>query len=52
MDDMILCPLVDEMINCVTCMENCDTNEEALPDAFKSKEGWKDICDSCPYHQI
>lgn len=51
MDDNIFCPLIDNEISCVDCMENRDTKEEFIPAKFKLKNNWKDICNNCKYHE-
>lgn len=45
----VKCPLVDEWIGPVDCMENQDTKEEYIPARFKVKPDWKEICGSCPF---
>lgn len=49
MEDKILCPLIDAKISCVDCMENRETKENFIPDKFKEKDNWKDICKKCKY---
>ena len=51
MDDRILCPLINNYIDIVDCMENRDTREESIPQKFKVKEKWKEICKKCKYHE-
>lgn len=51
MENKILCPLVDEKITPVDCMENRDTRDESIPDQYKQKENWKEICKNCKYHE-
>lgn len=50
-DSMILCPLVDRLIDAVDCMENRDIKDEFIPQEYKVKEDWKTICKNCPYHE-
>ena len=50
MENKIICPLVDEKIDPVDCMENRETREESIPQKYKQKENWKDICKKCKYH--
>ena len=50
MDDKIFCPLVDEKIEPVDCMENRETREESIPQKYKQKHDWKEICKKCKYH--
>ena len=50
MDDKILCPLVDKIITPVDCMENRDIKDEFIPDEYKVKENWKEICKNCKYY--
>lgn len=45
------CPLIDERIDCIVCMENRDIKDEYIPKKFKEKENWKDICEKCKYHE-
>ena len=52
----VLCPLVDEIIDCGDCIENQDVarggiNEASMPAKFKQKLDWKDICLHCKYHE-
>nr|DAH61800.1 MAG TPA: putative integral membrane zinc-ribbon metal-binding protein [Caudoviricetes sp.] len=54
-DNKVLCPLVDDAIEDVDCIENRDVVdgmivEEALPDKYKQKCGWKEICKKCKWH--
>ncbi len=56
MGDNILCPLVDTLINIGDCIENIDVvdgliTESSLPDQYKQKENWKEICKNCKYHE-
>lgn len=50
MDDNIMCPLVERYIDPVDCMENRDIKDESIPAEYKQKEGWKEICRKCKYH--
>lgn len=54
-DNKILCPLVDDVIEDIDCIENRDVInemivEEALPDKYKKKSNWKEICKNCKWH--
>lgn len=56
MEDNILCPLVDTLIDIGDCIENVDVVdgliiESSLPDQYKQKENWKEICKNCKYHE-
>lgn len=51
----ILCPLVDDIIEDIECIENRDvvdemTTEESLPNKYKRKSNWKEICRKCKWH--
>lgn len=51
----ISCPLVDEEIEDIDCIENRDIVDEMLiedgmPDRFKEKKDWKEICKKCKWH--
>ncbi len=56
MDDRyVFCPLVDKTIEDIDCIENRDVVEgmiieSALPDKYKKKENWKNICKNCEWH--
>ncbi len=45
----IICPLIDDWTSFVDCMENRDTKADYIPDKFKNKPNWKDICKNCQY---
>ena len=51
LDDYIFCPLVDEKIDCVDCMENRYTCDSSIPEKYKRKKDWKDICNNCGYSE-
>ena len=42
MEEKITCPLIDNLISPVDCMENQDLKEESIPEKFKEKEDWKE----------
>lgn len=48
--DEIFCPLVEENITIDDCMENREIREASIPQKYKQKENWKDICKNCKYH--
>jgi hypothetical protein len=50
-EEKVLCPLIDGIITPVDCMENRDIREEAIPDKFKQKPDWKEICKNCKYYE-
>ena len=49
MEEKITCPLIDNLISPVDCMENQDLKEESIPEKFKKKEDWEEICENCQY---
>lgn len=51
MENNIICPLISESISPVDCMENRDTKEESIPERFKAKPDWKEICKNCKYQE-
>lgn len=51
MDDKIFCPLVDDKIDIVDCMENRDIKDEYIPEKYKKKDNWKEICNGCKYQK-
>ena len=48
-DRFVKCPLVDEMIEDIDCIENVDAVDK-LPDRFKKKDDWETICKKCKWH--
>lgn len=50
-NDEIICPLVDRTITIDDCMENRETIEESIPDEYKQKKDWKEICKNCKYYE-
>lgn len=51
----VMCPLVDEMIEDVDCIENADVADQMLtdhgmPERYKRKENWREICKQCKWH--
>lgn len=54
-DRYVLCPLVDEMIEDIDCIENRDVADEmikdsCLPQRFRRKKQWREICKECKWH--
>lgn len=55
-DIYIMCPLVDEQIEDIDCIENRDIVDDMLvetgmPVKFKQKKNWKEICRKCKWHK-
>lgn len=46
---LVKCPLVDDWIQDIDCMENQEIKEAAIPVRFKQKTDWKKICQVCPF---
>ena len=57
MDDrFIQCILVDKKIEDIDCIENREIvdgnlSEESLPEEYKTKVDWKNICKNCKWHK-
>ena len=56
-NEKVVCPLIDEEIEEIECIENRDcidgiVSEESLPKKYMIKDGWKDICKKCKYHSF
>jgi hypothetical protein len=54
--ERVMCPLIDAEIDDVDCIENQDVVdgfivEKSIPTKFKSKPGWRSICQKCKYRQ-
>ena len=51
-----ICPLIDKDIDSADCLENIDiiggfiSDESHIPDEFKVKPDYKEICKNCKYH--
>lgn len=52
----MICPLTDKTIDPSDCLENIDiidgfaSDETHMPDIFKAKENYRDICRKCKNH--
>lgn len=51
----MLCPLCDEIIDNGDCFENCavadkELKPDTMPQKFKQKDNWCEICLNCQYH--
>ncbi len=56
MADNVFCPLVDDTIEDIDCIENRDAVdriivESSVPMKYKKKADWKEICKKCKYHE-
>ena len=47
--ELVKCPLVDDWVTAIDCMENQGVIESVIPDRFKQKPDWKAICERCPF---
>lgn len=45
----VKCPLVDDFIEDIDCMENQGVKDSSIPARFKVKPDWKTICEACPF---
>lgn len=53
--DYVMCPLVDEKIENIDCIENSDAvdgmlKKDFVPERFKKKPEWEEICKKCKWH--
>ena len=53
--DSVYCPLIDDVIEDIDCIENWDCIDgfiklSSLPDKYKVKDDYRDICKRCEYH--
>lgn len=52
----LYCPLIESNVDPIDCLENIDiidgfiSDESHIPDKFKAKGNWKEICKSCKDH--
>ena len=54
-ENRIICPLANEEISDVDCMENIDVVDglikaDTMPAKFKAKKDWREICEKCKHH--
>ena len=54
-DERVMCPLIDETIEPIECVDvvACGLNPlflNSLPEKYKAKENFKDICKQCKWH--
>ena len=47
--ELVKCPLVDDWVSSIDCMENQGVIESAIPARFKQKPDWREICERCPF---
>lgn len=51
------CPLIDNNIDPIDCIENIDiiddfiSDDTHIPNEFKVKPNYKEICKKCKYHE-
>ncbi len=55
MEDNVYCPMIDGEIDIADCIENVDVVdgliiENSLPQKYKQKKDWKEICKKCKYY--
>lgn len=50
-DTTVLCPLIDGFIDGFDCMENQSIKEVAIPEKYKQKLDWKEICKQCKWRE-
>ena len=53
--EQVKCPLVDRMIFDIDCIETSDVargllKSDRMPDEYKAKPNWREICVSCKWH--
>ena len=53
--DYVMCPLVDKEIENIDCIETSDAvdgmlKKDSVPDLFKRKKDWEEICKNCKWH--
>lgn len=49
-EERVVCPLIDGLITPIECMENREIHEDMIPEEFKKKVDWQDICRNCKYY--
>jgi hypothetical protein len=56
-DDTIICPMINDLIEIADCVVYSDVTsgmlkDYCIPDKFKEKNNWRDICHRCNYHNM
>ena len=54
--DYVICPLVNRKIENIDCIENSDAvdgmlKKDSIPEQFRSKPDWEEICRRCKWHK-
>lgn len=54
-NDLVMCPLVNRMIQSFDCMENSDAidgilKKDSIPEEYKGLQNWEEICKNCKWH--
>ena len=47
--EKVKCPLTDDWEQNIDCLENQEVIESSIPERFKKKKNWKEICEKCPF---
>lgn len=47
--EKVKCPLVDNWVSDIDCLENQSVAESCIPARFKEKKDWQSICRQCPF---
>ena len=45
----VKCPLVDDWIDPIDCMENQSLREQSIPARFRKKLDWRKLCSVCSF---
>lgn len=53
--EQVVCPLVDELLPAIDCIVFQDIangllKERNMPDRYKEKPNWREICAKCKWH--
>lgn len=56
-NNFVRCPLIEAEIEDIECIEVTDVAEQLLketviPEKFRKKENWKEICKGCRWHNF
>lgn len=54
-NNTVLCPLIDQRINDIECIENADAvdgiiKKDSVPEKYKKLQNWEEICKNCKWH--
>ncbi len=47
--EQVKCPMIDDWISDADCLDNQSVADSYIPEKYKVKTNWKNICKNCPF---